>query len=201
MTTTPPSLPFWQTVPLTEPPLKWCVRTQLQRACHAACLSAYARCVQSVTLQLHSHIAHATLPPPPPSQFNRYEELLGCPDVDAVIICTPNCHHHEVLLASLDTNKHILVEKPMCTTVPHCREIATKVAKQQQGGGDAARRVFWVGMEYRYMPAISKLIAEVDNGVVGAVKMCSIREHRSVVCCQPFVQPPSSRRLHLSLPR
>lgn len=35
-----------------------------------------------------------------------------------------------------------------------------------------------VGLEYRYMPPVAKLIDLVKGGVLGQVKMVSIREHR-----------------------
>jgi len=38
--------------------------------------------------------------------------------------------------------------------------------------------LYWVGMEYRYMPTISKLIADADAGVAGELRMLTIREHR-----------------------
>jgi predicted dehydrogenase len=35
-----------------------------------------------------------------------------------------------------------------------------------------------VGLEYRYMPPVSKLIDIVKSGILGHVKMVAIREHR-----------------------
>ena len=35
-----------------------------------------------------------------------------------------------------------------------------------------------VGLEYRYMPPVAKLIEIVRSGKLGQVKMVSIREHR-----------------------
>lgn len=35
-----------------------------------------------------------------------------------------------------------------------------------------------VGLEYRYMPPVAKLIEIVKGGGVGQVKMVAIREHR-----------------------
>ena len=40
-----------------------------------------------------------------------YEELLALPQVDAVVVCTPNDHHIHVLRAALPTGKDCLVEK------------------------------------------------------------------------------------------
>lgn len=35
-----------------------------------------------------------------------------------------------------------------------------------------------VGLEYRYMPPVAKLIDIVKGGILGHVKMVSFREHR-----------------------
>lgn len=47
---------------------------------------------------------------------------------------------------------------------------------------DAARKrpdmLVQVGLEYRYMPPVAKLIEIVKGGSLGAVKMVAIREHR-----------------------
>ena len=116
-----------------------------------------------------------------------YHELLALPTVDALIICTPNYHHIEVLRAVLALNggaaKHVLCEKPMCTTLADCLEVRGMVRQCGQEGRGQHRRLFWVGMEYRYIPAVRRLIAEVDAGTVGKLHLVTIREHRF-----PFLQ-------------
>jgi myo-inositol 2-dehydrogenase / D-chiro-inositol 1-dehydrogenase len=99
-----------------------------------------------------------------------FHEVLDADDVDAVVIATPNHTHVDVLRAAFRTDKHILVEKPLCTTLENCREVV-----------DAASRhpgVVWVGMEYRYMAPVARLIEEVRGGAVGRLRMLAIREHR-----------------------
>lgn len=47
---------------------------------------------------------------------------------------------------------------------------------------DAAKKrpdiMVQVGLEYRYMPPVAKLIEIVKGGEVGPIRMVSIREHR-----------------------
>merc|ERR1711937_327748 len=74
-----------------------------------------------------------------------YTEVLAMDNVDAVIVCTPNFHHIEVLRDVLKTQKSVLIEKPLCTTALDCLEVAKAVRSGQYTG------VFWVGMEYRYI--------------------------------------------------
>jgi predicted dehydrogenase len=63
------------------------------------------------------------------------------------------------------------VEKPLCTTVEDCKRVI-QAAEARPGV------VLHVGLEYRYMPPVARLIKEVKGGTVGAVKMVAIREHR-----------------------
>jgi myo-inositol 2-dehydrogenase/D-chiro-inositol 1-dehydrogenase len=102
--------------------------------------------------------------------FEDYRELLRSAPVDALVIATPNFTHHDVLRDVFRTAKHVLVEKPLCTTVEHCHRVVDAAARH--------RGVVWVGMEYRYMRAVGGLIDEVRAGTVGPVWMMAIREHR-----------------------
>ncbi len=99
-----------------------------------------------------------------------YTALFADPAVDAVVIATPNHTHAAVLAAAFGTDKHILVEKPLCTTLDDCRRVAA-AAKRHPA-------VVWVAMEYRYMPPVTRLLEEVRGGAVGTLRMVAIREHR-----------------------
>ncbi len=48
------------------------------------------------------------------------DDLLGRGDLDAVVVSTPNFTHRAVLDRVLATNLHVMVEKPLCTTVEDC---------------------------------------------------------------------------------
>jgi len=102
--------------------------------------------------------------------FEHHGELLGSGLCDVVVIATPNMSHHAVLLDVLATDVHVLVEKPLCTTVEHCREVIA-AAEGRPG-------VVWVGLEYRYMPPVARLIEVARSGELGRLRMIGIREHR-----------------------
>eukprot|EP00300_Choanocystis_sp_HF-7_P033164 c45459_g1_i1.p1 GENE.c45459_g1_i1~~c45459_g1_i1.p1 ORF type:complete len:409 (-),score=118.54 c45459_g1_i1:158-1384(-) len=105
-----------------------------------------------------------------PKLLGTVDELLESEEVDAFVIATPNFTHARVLRKVIPTGKHILVEKPLCTTLRDCVDIQ-KLARQ-------SKAVLWVGMEYRYMNPIAQLIKEVECGTVGNLRMLAIREHR-----------------------
>jgi predicted dehydrogenase len=98
---------------------------------------------------------------------------------DAVVLATPNFTHLAVLKHVLAWQKHLLVEKPLCTSVADCYAVQALVEAQVEAVQPPSRPpIFWVGMEYRYMPPVAKLLSIVDSGKLGALKMVSIREHR-----------------------
>ncbi len=102
--------------------------------------------------------------------FASHHEMLDRGLVDAIVISTPNMTHVDVVLDVLRSPLPVLVEKPLCTTVADCRRVIDAAE-----GRDA---IVWVGLEYRYMPPVARLIREVRAGAVGSVKMIAIREHR-----------------------
>ena len=102
--------------------------------------------------------------------FESHKELMDANIVDAYIIATPNFTHIDVLKDLIKTNAHLLIEKPLCTTVEDCLRFK-KLAAGYSG-------VIWTAMEYRYMPPVARIIEEIHKGTIGDLKMLSIREHR-----------------------
>jgi predicted dehydrogenase len=99
-----------------------------------------------------------------------HRELLERAPVDVVVIASPNHTHFGVLQDVFRTDKHVLVEKPLCTTVEDA--VAVVEGARKHSG------VFWVGMEYRYMRPVARLVEEVHEGAIGQLQMLAIREHR-----------------------
>ncbi len=98
------------------------------------------------------------------------QTMLADPSIDAVLISSPNFTHAEILKDVVKSGKHVLCEKPLATTLDDVRALR-ELAKRHKG-------VFWVGMEYRYMPPAARFIDEVHSGKIGKLQMLAIREHR-----------------------
>jgi predicted dehydrogenase len=107
---------------------------------------------------------------PNASAFDSVENLLAVPDLDAIVIASPNFLHVEQLteIAARRTLP-ILCEKPLYTAANEEAEI------------DRLQRDYsapiWVAMEYRYMPPVTALIESADE-VTGGIKMLTLQEHR-----------------------
>ncbi len=103
-----------------------------------------------------------------PQQYSDYKELLKREDIDVVVVASPNFTHIDVMRDIFDTDKHVLLEKPICTNLADGLEVLEK-SKKHKG-------LVWIGLEYRFMAPIQSLINHVSE--VGNIKMLSIREHR-----------------------
>jgi myo-inositol 2-dehydrogenase/D-chiro-inositol 1-dehydrogenase len=102
--------------------------------------------------------------------FADHRDMLAKTRPDAVIVSSPNHTHFAVLQDLMDSGVAILCEKPLCHTVTDALRIADQAARRSG--------LFWVGMEYRYMPPATRFIAQVHAGRIGRLQMLAMREHR-----------------------
>ena len=72
--------------------------------------------------------------------FRSYEELLLCPDIDAVYIPLPPSMHCNWVLQAAETGKHVLCEKPLAMNVA---EVDQMIASCQQNGVILLDGVMW----------------------------------------------------------
>lgn len=106
----------------------------------------------------------------PIAEYEDAQAMLDHEELDAVIIATPNFTHAAILDVVLARPLHVLVEKPLCTTLEDCDRVVEAEATRTH--------VTWVGMEYRFMPPVARLVEEIRGGRAGRLRMLSIREHR-----------------------
>lgn len=103
--------------------------------------------------------------------YETMESACMDPAVDAILICTPNHTHLDVLKVAVKSGKPILLEKPMAPTLEDARQIA-EIAS-------AYPAPIQVGLQYRYKATYAESIQEVlTRGVLGEVKTVSMAEHR-----------------------
>src|SRR5512135_3488410 len=58
-----------------------------------------------------------------PLAFDSIEELCASPEVDAVLVATPNSSHLTDVLAAVRQGKPVLCEKPMALNAGECRQM------------------------------------------------------------------------------
>lgn len=102
------------------------------------------------------------------------EEVLSDPDVEAVALATPARTHGSLGLACLEAGKHLLVEKPLASSVVEGEKLV----------GAAAERdlVLMCDHTYCYTPAVRKLRELVTSGVLGDIQYVdSVRINLGIV--------------------
>jgi UDP-N-acetylglucosamine 3-dehydrogenase len=90
-----------------------------------------------------------------------YHELLARDEIEAVCVCTPSHRHAAVALDAIAAGKHVLVEKPIATTLQDGLRI-----------GAAAREAgvkLMVGHIERFNPAVAKLAELVADDRLGRI--------------------------------
>ena len=88
-----------------------------------------------------------------------YMDIVNCPDIEAVDICTPNYLHAPIAIAALNAGKHVLTEKPDAMTVAEVE--AMKEASEKNG------KVLMAMRNNRFTPAAiyaRKAIANDEYG-------------------------------------
>ena len=91
--------------------------------------------------------------------FSDYCDLIACPDLDAVIVSTPPQFHEEMVIAALESGKHVICEKPLANSVEACRrmvEVSRKTGK-----------TLTTGFNHRYFEAIQFAKRTLDSGAIG----------------------------------
>lgn len=94
--------------------------------------------------------------------YNDYRELIARPDIDAVVIVTPDHWHALASCAAANAGKDVYCEKPVSLTIEEGRKLVQAV---QRNG-----RVFQTGTQYRSIPTIRQVCEFVRRGGLGKVK-------------------------------
>jgi UDP-N-acetyl-2-amino-2-deoxyglucuronate dehydrogenase len=89
------------------------------------------------------------------------------PDVDAVVISTPNHLHRRQAIAAIEAGKHVLLQKPAAATLEDARAIAR--------AAEGSRRTIGMYMSYFDQPLVHDLRDMVRQGRLGAVVHCYAR--------------------------
>lgn len=107
-----------------------------------------------------------------PKTFTRHQDLLQLPEVDAVIIATPDFSHSLILIDAARAGKHAYVEKPMATTVEDANAAVDAVTRH--------KIVCQVGTQFRSMPNFVGAARLAQSGILGQLVKIDTSYHRSV---------------------
>ena len=104
-------------------------------------------------------------------RYNDLSSACNDPAADALLICTPNHTHFDVLRTAMRSNKPICLEKPMATELQDAAEIVR--------ANEAYESFIQIGLQYRYKPQYLEAFREaLDNRALGQIKTVSVSEYR-----------------------
>jgi predicted dehydrogenase len=89
------------------------------------------------------------------------DNLFDDASIDAVYISTPVSTHYQLVQRALDSGKHVLVEKPLATTVEQAEALAGLAA--------AKGLTLMVGHTFVFSPPVRKVKELIDSGVIGPI--------------------------------
>jgi len=88
-----------------------------------------------------------------------FERLVYESDVEAVVIATPSPYHEGPLRACIEHGKHVLIEKPISTSVGMLPQLLDEADKKNL--------VVMMGNNLRFHPAVQRAKINIDSGAFG----------------------------------
>ncbi len=105
--------------------------------------------------------------------FLDYREVLAMPDVDAVVVATPDHWHARIALEAMDKGKDVYLEKPMCHTIKEVRQLVDTVRE--------SKRVLQVGSQTTSADQWWKAKKAIADGMIGKMIMSQGSYHRNSI--------------------
>lgn len=102
-----------------------------------------------------------------------YRELIDRPDIDAVIVATPDHWHATIAIAAMKKGKDVYLEKPMCHTNDEIKQLVDTVRE--------TGRVVQVGSQTTTADQWWKARKAIQDGMIGQMIMSQGSYHRNSI--------------------
>lgn len=99
--------------------------------------------------------------------YTNSQTLLKKEEVDALSICTWTTAHAKEATRALNAEKHILVEKPIASTVSQARKIVELAQRK--------KCCVMVGFIVRFNPGVQRMREVIENGKIGTIVSATAR--------------------------
>lgn len=106
-----------------------------------------------------------------PKRYSNFRELIHSPDVDAVIIATPDHWHGPMTIEAARAGKHVYVEKPLTWSVEETYEVRKAVKENNIA--------FQLGHQGRQSETYIKAREVVKKNVIGKVSLIEVSTNRN----------------------
>ena len=133
---------------------------------------------------------------------NSIDQIFENSEIDAVVIATPVSTHYDLASKALESNKHILVEKPLTNNVEQAQILGKKANDKN--------KILMIDHTYLYTPAIQKIKELIDSNSLGEIQyidstrinlglfqtdvnvMWDLAVHDIAICCYLLNEKPIS---------
>jgi len=118
----------------------------------------------------------------PPKIYRSYKELIGSPDIDAVIIASPDHLHVPMTIEATRQGKHVYCEKPLSWSIPETFTVRNEVRK--------SKIVFQLGHQGRQVDAYHVAKQIYDMNILGNVSLVRTSTNRNSPDGAWILEPP-----------
>lgn len=108
----------------------------------------------------------------------RYREVIEDPEIDAIIVATPDHWHYQIAAEAVNAGKHVYLEKPFTNTLS---EAETLVRAVRESG-----ICFQLGHQLRSEPALWKAREMVQRGALGPIVHIRCQHYRNSI--EPYLR-------------
>jgi predicted dehydrogenase len=116
------------------------------------------------------HIAHG---------YTEYRKMLERPDLDAIVVATPDNHHFAPTKAVLESGRHAFVEKPFTTSVAEADQLIRIAAK--------AKKKVQVAFNHRWLSAYHQAKTSIVGGEIGSPLAGYARKNDTIYVATEYI--------------
>lgn len=144
----------------------------IARSAHLPAIATLAdRVVLRATADIDPAAARAAAEPWGAAHSTDWRDMLALPDIQAVVVATPEYLHADQVSAAAEAGKHVLCEKPIA---PSLAEADRMIAAARAAGVNLL-----IGHSRRFTRRYMEIRAALDRGVIGPVRLLRENERRS----------------------
>jgi predicted dehydrogenase len=116
--------------------------------------------------------------------YDQYDNLLANPDIDAVVIATPDHWHAKMSIAAMKAGKDVYCEKPLAHTIKEGRAMVKAASKYQ--------KILQTGSMQRSNERFRHAVELVRNGYIGEIQRVLVSVGDPAVSCNLEAMPTPS---------
>ncbi len=98
--------------------------------------------------------------------FDDVADMVESAQIDVVVVATPHPSHADVAVAAMSAGAHVLVEKPMATTVADCDRMLETAQAAQVTLGVVSQR--------RFYASVQRVKRAIDSGKIGRPALATL---------------------------